>query len=150
LLEQAVQQAASAAPAWQSPVVINLGHGYLLAGRVEDAIRLAESALELSRERKERGFEARARWLLGEIASHQDHPDVEKADAHYRAAIALANELGMRPLIAHCHLGLSKLCRRTHKLQGAQEHLAIAATMFREMDMRFWLEQAQGEMEALR
>ena len=88
LLEQAVEQAAGVLRAWQSPVIINLGRGYLLAGRVEDAMRLAESALELTRERKERGSEAGALWLLGEIASHQDPREVEKADSHYRQAMA--------------------------------------------------------------
>ena len=45
----------------------------------------------------------------------------------------------MRPLVAHCHLGLGKLDRRTGKRQQAQEHLTTAATMYREMDMGFWL-----------
>jgi hypothetical protein len=54
--------------------------------------------------------------------------------------------LGMRPLVAHCHLGLSKLYRRTGKRQEAQEHLGTATTMYREMDMRFYLEQAETEM----
>ena len=52
----------------------------------------------------------------------------------------------MRPLVAHCHLGLGKLYRRTDKRQEAQEHLTTAATMYREMDMRFYLEQAEAEM----
>ena len=55
----------------------------------------------------------------------------------------------MRPLIAHCHLGLGKLYRRTGKREQAQEHLTTATTMYREMDMRFWLEQAEGEMREL-
>ncbi|MBI4590619.1 MAG: AAA family ATPase [Candidatus Rokubacteria bacterium] len=148
LLEQAVEQAANFR-GWQSQVIINLGQGSLLAGRVEDAMRLAESALELTRERKERGSEARALRLLGEIASHQDPREVEKADTHYREALALGDELGMRPLMAHCHLGLGKLYRRTGKRQQAQEHLTTAATMFREMDMGFWLAQAEAELKAL-
>ena len=57
--------------------------------------------------------------------------------------MALAEELGMRPLVAHCHLGLGRLYRRTGKREQAQEHLTTATTMFREMDMRFWLEQAE-------
>ena len=48
----------------------------------------------------------------------------------------------MRPLVAHCHLGLGKLYRRTGKREQACEHLTTATTMYREMDMRFWLEQA--------
>jgi hypothetical protein len=63
----------------------------------------------------------------------------------YRDALALAGELGMRPLAAHCHLGLGKLYRRTGKREQAQEHLATATMMYREMDMRFWLEKAQAE-----
>ena len=52
----------------------------------------------------------------------------------------------MRPLVAHCHLGLGKLYRRTGKREQAQEHLTIATAMYREMDMRFWLEQAEAEI----
>jgi tetratricopeptide (TPR) repeat protein len=148
LLEQALEQAASIARGWQSPVIINLGQGYLLAERAEDAMRLAERALDLTRERKERGFEARALWLLGEITSHQDLREVEKAEAHYRQAMALATELGMRPLVAHCHLGLGKLYRGAGKREPAREHLTTATTMYREMDMRFWLEQAEAELGA--
>jgi tetratricopeptide (TPR) repeat protein len=147
LLEQAVEQAASFIRGWQSPVIINLGQGYLLAGRLEDAMRLAVSALELSRERKERGSEARALWLLGETASHEDPREAENAEAHYRQAMALAEELGMRPLVANCHLGLGKLSRRTGKRQQATEHVTTAATMYREMDMRFRGEQAEAEMK---
>jgi hypothetical protein len=59
--------------------------------------------------------------------------------------MSLAEDMGMRPLVAHCHLGLGKLYRRTGKGEQALEHLATATTMYREMDMRFWLEQAEGD-----
>jgi len=55
----------------------------------------------------------------------------------------------MRPLVARCHLGLGKLYRGTGQRQQAQEHLTTATAMFRERDMRFWLEQAEAEMGAL-
>jgi len=55
----------------------------------------------------------------------------------------------MRPLVAHCHLGLGKLCRRTGQREQAREHLTTATTMYREMDMRFWLEKAETELRAL-
>ena len=51
----------------------------------------------------------------------------------------------MRPLVAHCHLGLGKLYARTGKREQAQEHLRTATAMYREMDMRFWLDQAEAE-----
>ena len=66
-----------------------------------------------------------------------------------RETLALAQNLGMRPLLAHCHLGLTKLYRRTGTREHTQEHLTTATTMSREMDMRFWLEQAEAEMRAL-
>ena len=54
----------------------------------------------------------------------------------------------MRPLIAHCHLGLGKLCQRTDKQEGAREHLTTAMTMYREMDMRFYLQQTEAEISS--
>ena len=71
------------------------------------------------------------------------------ADARYREALRLATELGMRPLVAHCHLGLGKLYGRTDKREQAQTHLTTATAMYREMDMRFWLEHAETEMREL-
>jgi hypothetical protein len=63
--------------------------------------------------------------------------------------LALADELGLRPYIAHCHLGLGKLYRRTGQPEQAREHLTLATTLYREMDMRFWLEKAEAEMKEL-
>ena len=63
--------------------------------------------------------------------------------------MALAGELGMRPVVAHCHLGLGKLYQRTGKREDARRHLTTATTMYREMDMRFWLEQAAPEISEL-
>ena len=83
--------------------------------------------------------------MLGEIAARRDPPDVDEAEACYRDALAIVDELGMRPLVAHCHLGLGKLYRRIGTNEQAQEHLATATTMYREMAMRFWLEQAEAE-----
>jgi tetratricopeptide (TPR) repeat protein len=71
---------------------------------------------------------------------------VQEAEAHYRAALGLAAERGMRPLIAHCHLGLGKLYRRTGQREQARKHLATATTMYREMGMTYWLEQAEMQM----
>jgi hypothetical protein len=76
-------------------------------------------------------------------------PDSSAADNHYSAAMALAEELGMRPLVAHCHLGLGKLYRRTGKRAQAQAHLTTATTLYREMGMTYWLEQAEAELQAL-
>ena len=87
--------------------------------------------------------------LLGDITIYSDRFDAENGAAHYQEALALAEPRGMRPLVAHCHLGLGKLYRRTGKREQAQEHLTTATTMYREMEMRFWLEQAETEMRKL-
>ena len=125
--------------AWLSEVGRLAGHG-------EEAWQHARQALDLARQQKERPDEALALHQLGVVYAHADPPDVEQAAARYQQALALATDLGMRPLVAHCHLGLGKLYQRTGKRQEAQEHLATAVTMYREMDMRFWLEQAEAEL----
>jgi hypothetical protein len=77
---------------------------------------------------------AHTRHLLGEIATHPDRFEAETGEARYHNALALAEPRGMRPLVAHCHLGLGKLYRRTGKREQAQGHLTTATTMYREMD----------------
>jgi tetratricopeptide (TPR) repeat protein len=103
--------------------------------------------LTLARERRQRGYEAWAFRLLGEVSA-QGNP-LEHAESHYRDALALAEKLGMRPLVAQCHLGLGKLYRRRGSGQPAQEHLTTATRMYREMEMPFWLEKAKADAEEL-
>jgi Tetratricopeptide repeat len=74
---------------------------------------------------------------------------VTTAETHYSAALSLASELEMQPLVAHCHLGLGKLYLRTGKREQAREHLATATPMYREMGMTYWLEQAEAETRDL-
>ena len=94
-------------------------------------------------------MEGQLQRLLGDIAAHPDRFEVEIAEAHYHQALALAEELGLRPLMAHCHLGLGALYRRAGKRQQAREHITTAVTMFGEMDMRYWREQAEAELKEL-
>ena len=110
----------------KSQRTIWLSEAYLLAGREADARAAAQRALGLARHHKERGYEAYTLRLLGEIAAREDPLDIGKAEDHYRQALALAEELGMRPLIAHCHVGLGKLYRRIGSRQQAKEHLTTA------------------------
>jgi len=122
----------------------SLGRACLLLGRLDEARRLGDRAVESSPSQP--GFRAHAVHLLGDIATHPDRFDAERGEVHYRKVLALAEPRGMRPLVAHCHLGLGKLYRRTGKHEQAHEHLTTATTMYREMEMCFWLEQVETEM----
>jgi tetratricopeptide (TPR) repeat protein len=126
--------------------VIPLAEVYLLTGHAAEAAEIATHSLELARRHGQRGHEVYAHRLLGVVYARRDPPEVTPAEAHYRSGLALADSLGMRPLVAHCHLGLGKLYRLTGQREQAHEHLTTATTMYREMDMRFWLEQAEAEL----
>jgi hypothetical protein len=84
--------------------------------------------------------------LLGDIATHRDRFDVRERRGTLQETLALAERRGMRPLVAHCHLGLGELYRRTGKREQAQEHLTTATTMYREMGMTYWMEQAEAQV----
>ena len=125
----------------------SLGRSCLLLGRLDEARTLGDRAVEFSS--CQPGYAAHALRLLGDIAIHPDRVEAERGETYYREALALAEPRGMRPLVAHCHLGLGKLYARTGKRSEAREHLTTASTMYREMDVRFWLEQAEAEIGAL-
>jgi class 3 adenylate cyclase/tetratricopeptide (TPR) repeat protein len=144
LLEEAVEQSEGMRlGGWHSRLLTSLGAAYLIAGRAADALQTTRRALDIARRHKERGHEAWSWRLLGEIPLRAELGIAEAEEALHRA-LTLATELEMRPLVAHCHLGLGKLYVRTGKREQAQEHLTTATTMYREMDMRFWLEQAEA------
>ena len=124
-----------------------LAEARLSIGEPGEAERLAREAFESCRRQRQRGWEAESLRVLAEIAAHPDRLEPGKAASHYREAMILAEELGMRPLVAHCHLGLGQLARRTGKREEALEHFATASRMYREMDMRLGLSQAEGGMQ---
>jgi tetratricopeptide (TPR) repeat protein len=147
-----LEQAAAQEPTRQVArglIAAQLAEGYLLAGRLGDAAGAAQHAVELCREYKTRGSEAYALELVGAAIARQDSPDLELSEGPYREALALADELGMRPLVAHCHLGLGTLYRRTRERTSAKEHLTTATAMYREMNMPYWLGQAEAELTRL-
>jgi tetratricopeptide (TPR) repeat protein len=117
----------------------------LLLGNLLEAKRIVKRALELAEANEERGIAADILELLGEIAAAERPTASDAADEFFRRAKGLATELGMRPLIAHCHLGLGKLYRRMSKGQEARQHLTTATTMYGEMGMTYWLEQAEAK-----
>jgi uncharacterized protein HemY len=52
----------------------------------------------------------------------------------------------MRPLQAHCHLGLGILYVRTGQRQQAHAALSAAIDLYWAMDMTFWLPQAEAAL----
>jgi tetratricopeptide (TPR) repeat protein len=121
-----------------------LGQAYLLAGRLEEANTLAERTLALTRAHRERGYEAYALRLLGDIAARREPPESGRAEAHYRGA--LAEELGMRPLQARCHRGLGTLYTATGQREQARTALTTAIDMYRAMEMTFWLPETEAAL----
>ncbi len=130
-------------------LMVYLGEAYLRAGRLEDAHQLAGHALTLSSgfyDLKQQGYAAYALRLLGETAAHDDPPEAAQAESYYRQALTLAEELGMRPLQAHCHLGLGTLYSKTGQREQARAELSAAIDLYRAMEMTFWLPQAEAAL----
>jgi tetratricopeptide (TPR) repeat protein len=123
-----------------------LGEAQLLAGHLEEAQALAEQAQVFARARQERGHQAYALRLLGDRMARHEPPGNAPAEAHYQQALALAEELGMRPLQAHCHLGLGILYATIGQREQARAELSTAIAMYRTMEMTFWLPQAEAAL----
>jgi tetratricopeptide (TPR) repeat protein len=115
-----------------------------LAGRDEEAWQYACQALDLAQQFNDRGEEAFALHQLGVVQAHADPPDSAQAEAFYQQALALAQELGMCPLQAHCHRGLGTLYAITGRREQAHTALTTAIEMYRAMEMTFWLPQAEA------
>jgi tetratricopeptide (TPR) repeat protein len=147
LFTQALEQATAMEWAgYEAHCRLLMGEAQVLVGCPEEALALAEGALALARQHQGRGNQAYALRLLGDIAAQQEPPEAEQAEAYYHQALALAKELGLRPLQAHCHLGLGTLYVKTGQRQQARTELSTAIELYRDMDMIFWLPQAEAAL----
>jgi tetratricopeptide (TPR) repeat protein len=145
LLTRAMAQTAATDMAgFQALCRLPLGEAHMLAGCLEEAHALAESALALARQHEERSHQAYALRLLGNIAAQRKPSDVMQAETYYHQALALATELAMRPLQAHCHRGLGMLYSQTGQSEQARVELSTAIEMYREMEMTFWLPETEA------
>jgi class 3 adenylate cyclase/tetratricopeptide (TPR) repeat protein len=123
-----------------------LGEAYLALGRTAEARQRAEQAVALARLHQQPSYEAWALKLLGDLDAREPAAAQQAAETHLQA-LALGTELGMRPLVAHCHLSLGAL--GTGGREKRKEHLGVARTLYREMDMPFWLEKAEVAIQTL-
>jgi tetratricopeptide (TPR) repeat protein len=147
LLEQIrVHMATGSRVVYHALVLIELSEACLLAGYVDEACTLVERLLELSRTHTGRGYQAHACRLLGDVARHRAPPNAEQATAHYRQALTLAEALGMRPLQAHCRLGLGTIYLQTGRRARAHAELSAAVRLYRAMAMTCWRPQAEAAL----
>ena len=117
-----------------------------MAGHLEEAQTLANQALTHARVHQEHGHQAYALRLLGAIGAQREPPEIEQAEAYYQQALALAEELGMRPLQAHCHRGLGTLYGQSDQQEQARAALSTAIEMYRDMAMSFWLPETEAAL----
>ena len=144
LLEQSV--AMEVMGVMRSRVHVWLSEAYLRLGRLDEALALAARGLEVCRTQARQGDQAWTLRLLGAIHAHRHPLQVELAAAAYQQALALAEGLGMRPLQAHCHLGLGTLYATTGQREQARAELSTAIDRYCALDMTFWLPQAQAAL----
>ena len=150
LLTQALEQtSAMETVGFQTQCRLFLGEAQVLAGRMEEAHILTGRTLALARERQERGHEAYALRLLGDIVARREPPESAQAETHYQQALTLAEELGMRPLQAHCHRGLGTLYGQTGQSEQARAELSTAIDIYRDMEMTFWLPETETALVAV-
>ena len=126
-----------------------LAQSYLLAGRTAEAEATARQGIALAQQHRQAAGEAVCLHALGRVAVAAEPPDEATARHCFHRALQMAGVRGMRPLVAHCHLGLGTLDARLGRRGEAAEHVEAAATLYREMGMRSWLEVAHAEAKAL-
>jgi tetratricopeptide (TPR) repeat protein len=132
-----------------SLLVVRLGEAYLRAGRLDEADDAARQALQMAREKRERGHEAYALHLLGEVVARRAPGDPGAAEAALRQASALAEELSMHPLLAHCHVSRARLECRAGRTASARHLFDAGIAAFRALEMPFWHERAEAAARSL-
>jgi len=131
-------------PSW----LANLAEGYLTDGQQARARAAAEEALQLATAGGERGQEAAALALLGDVAAREGAA-AEEGRRHYAAALALSGELGLRPLLAETHLAAGRLCAALGDRPAAREHRTAGEALLHTLDMRSWRQARETEVAEL-
>jgi tetratricopeptide (TPR) repeat protein len=144
-LERAVAQATvMGRVVFQALWVAFWGEAMLQAGQWHEAQPLVEQALALARTYQEAGSEAWALRLQGDLLARQTPPATELAEAAYHQAMTRADGLGMRPLLAHCHVGLGTLYRQVRRAARARTEIAAALELYRALGMARWRAAAEA------
>ena len=147
LLTQALERSLGTRQSVVSSLVSrHLGEAQLLTGHLDEAHALAEQALTLARAYHQRGQQAMPCASSARSRRRREPPEVEQAEAHYHQALALAEELGMRPLQAHCHRGLGTLYATTGQREQARTALSDGYRDVSGMEMTFWLPETEAAL----
>jgi len=150
MLEQAAKQAESLGRLYEQASIIGwLGLANLRAGHCDEALDLALRAYEVADQSRQQGKRAHTLRILADVHAAFGPSHFEQAEDCYHRALLQARESGMRPLQAHCHLGLGTVYSRTERPEQAETELSMAIDLFRSIDMTFWLPQADKELSAV-
>ena len=125
------------------------GEVYLLAGRLDEARLSGQRALVSATEHMERGYEGWALRLLTETAIRSAPSESTHVADFARRALAIAQELGMRPLAAHAHFLLGRSLAVVGAVESARSHLSAAVGLLESMNMPRWLGPARDSLERL-
>jgi tetratricopeptide (TPR) repeat protein len=140
LLQQAIAQgAAMGIKVCQALAHVYLGRAYLQTDQRQEAREHVLTALDLCEVHHEQGHKAWALHLLGDLTARDQADAIEAAEDIYRQAITQAKARGMRPLLAHCHFSLANLYHQHGQPTQADAERSTALTLYRSMDMAFWL-----------
>jgi hypothetical protein len=144
-LGRAVHHQIAFMPQWTRYGTVTAG-AYLAAGCLAEATGEVDKGLAMVTERQASGYRGPLLRLQAEILMRQEPLNAETAGERLREALALTTELGMRPEIARCRLGLARLHCRIGGIAAGAEHLAAAVALFRELGATFWAERAEAEV----
>jgi tetratricopeptide (TPR) repeat protein len=125
------------------PITV-LSEAYRLSGQIAKAVLTAEEALRLYRQTQVRCLGAWALYVMAKIQSENDSGQIEQATHTFCQAIDLAQELKMRPLLAHCSLDLGQFYIRSGEYEKARSELMKATDLYRSLGMRFWQPKAES------
>ena len=116
-----------------------LGEAQANAGRLQEARDNAQRALELARSYGQKGHEGWALRLLGDISCDASSGN-GLAAGFYKEAMAIADDTGLHPLLAHCHFGIYRTAAR----EGlrSDHHLKSAIEIYTELNMDQWVRMA--------
>ena len=124
-----------------------MAEAYLIAGLTDAAMNRGVDALELAQQHGGKSHEAWALWILGEIYTSLNELSDARIERYFHRAQAIAEECGIRPLVAHCNFGRGKLYRRMKAWDKARDEFDAATSRYRELGMDYWLELVQGKAE---